>query len=162
MLYSHVLCICVYTMYIPVMYCAIEHWDNKSRYHQITWRGSGLEIKCPFPSNAHMCMYWCLYTAATRFFFIYEGRIYCFQCFSFNSSLESKWLLQIGCVHELHSLAPRYALLTLLLVLVVLINPIIPLFLCLCQCFHKCVNHFHLRLLPPSCLKIVAILQDFS
>ena len=37
---------------------------------------------------------------------------------------------------------------SLLLVFVVLIIPIILLFLYPCQCFHKCLNHFHLQLLP--------------
>ena len=41
-----------------------------------------------------------------------------------------------------------YALITLLIVFVVLIIPIILLFLYPCRCFHKCLNHFHLRLLP--------------
>ena len=41
-----------------------------------------------------------------------------------------------------------YAVITLLLVFVVLIIRIILLFLYPCQCFHKCLNHFHLRLLP--------------
>ena len=41
-----------------------------------------------------------------------------------------------------------YAVVTLLLLLVVLIIPIILLFLYPCRCFHKCLNHFHLRLLP--------------
>ena len=40
-----------------------------------------------------------------------------------------------------------YAVVTLFLLLVVLIIPIILLFLYPCQCFHKCLNHFHLRLL---------------
>ena len=41
-----------------------------------------------------------------------------------------------------------YAVITLLLAIVVLIIPIILLFLYPCRCFHKCLNHFHLRLLP--------------
>ena len=41
-----------------------------------------------------------------------------------------------------------YAVITLLLAFVVLIIPIILLFLYTCRCFHKCLNHFHLRLLP--------------
>ena len=41
-----------------------------------------------------------------------------------------------------------YAVITLLLVFVVLIIPIILLFIYPCRCFHKCLNHFHLRLLP--------------
>ena len=41
-----------------------------------------------------------------------------------------------------------YALITLLLVFVVLLIPIVLLFLYPCQCFHKCLNHFHLQLLP--------------
>ena len=41
-----------------------------------------------------------------------------------------------------------YAVMTLFLLLVVLIIPIILLFLYPCRCFHKCLNHFHLRLLP--------------
>ena len=41
-----------------------------------------------------------------------------------------------------------YALITLILVFVVLVIPIILLFLYPCRCFHKCLNHFHLRLLP--------------
>ena len=41
-----------------------------------------------------------------------------------------------------------YALISLLIVFVVLIIPIILLFLYPCRCFHKCLNHFHLRLLP--------------
>ena len=41
-----------------------------------------------------------------------------------------------------------YAVFTLLLVFVVLIIPIILLFLYPLRCFHKCLNHFHLRLLP--------------
>ena len=41
-----------------------------------------------------------------------------------------------------------YAILTLVLVFVVLIIPVILLFLYPCSCFHKCLNHFHLRLLP--------------
>ena len=41
-----------------------------------------------------------------------------------------------------------YAVITLLLVFVVLIIPIILLFFYPCRCFHKCLNHFHLLLLP--------------
>ena len=41
-----------------------------------------------------------------------------------------------------------YAVITLFLVFVVLIIPIILLFLYPCRCFHKCLNHFHLQLLP--------------
>ena len=41
-----------------------------------------------------------------------------------------------------------YSVITLLLAIVVLIIPIILLFLYPCRCFHKCLNHFHLRLLP--------------
>ena len=41
-----------------------------------------------------------------------------------------------------------YAVITLFFVFVVLIIPIILLFLYTCRCFHKCLNHFHLRLLP--------------
>ena len=41
-----------------------------------------------------------------------------------------------------------YAVITLFLVFVVLIIPIILLFLYPCRCFHNCLNHFHLRLLP--------------
>ena len=41
-----------------------------------------------------------------------------------------------------------YAFFTLLLVFVVLIIPVILLLLYPCQCFHKCLNHFHLQLLP--------------
>ena len=41
-----------------------------------------------------------------------------------------------------------YAVITLFLVIVVLIIPIILLFLYPYRCFHKCLNHFHLRLLP--------------
>ena len=41
-----------------------------------------------------------------------------------------------------------YAVITLLLAFIVLIIPIILLFLYPCRCFHKCLNHFHLRLLP--------------
>ena len=40
-----------------------------------------------------------------------------------------------------------YAVITLLLAIVVFI-PIILLFLYPCRCFHQCLNHFHLRLLP--------------
>ena len=43
-----------------------------------------------------------------------------------------------------------YAVMTLLLLLVVLIIPIVLLFLYPCRCFHKCLNHFHLRLLSPA------------
>ena len=46
-----------------------------------------------------------------------------------------------------HSSHIGYAVITLLLALVVLIIPIILLFLYPCRCFHKCLNHFHLRLL---------------
>ena len=41
-----------------------------------------------------------------------------------------------------------YAVTTLLIAFVVLIIPIILLFLYPCQCFYKCLNHFHLQLLP--------------
>ena len=41
-----------------------------------------------------------------------------------------------------------YAVITLFLAIVVLIIPIILLFFYPCRCFHKCLNHFHLRLLP--------------
>ena len=41
-----------------------------------------------------------------------------------------------------------YAVFTLLVVFVVLIVPVILLLLYPCRCFHKCLNHFHLRLLP--------------
>ena len=41
-----------------------------------------------------------------------------------------------------------YAVITLLLAIVVLIIPIIVLFVYTCRCFHKCLDHFHLRLLP--------------
>ena len=41
-----------------------------------------------------------------------------------------------------------YAVITLILVFVVLIIPILLLFLYQCRCFHKCLDHFHLRLLP--------------
>ena len=41
-----------------------------------------------------------------------------------------------------------YAVFTLLLVFVVLIIPVILLLLYPYRCFHKCLNHFHLRLLP--------------
>ena len=41
-----------------------------------------------------------------------------------------------------------YAIITLLLAFVVLIIPIILLFLYPCQCFQKCLNRFHLQLLP--------------
>ena len=41
-----------------------------------------------------------------------------------------------------------YAVIALLLAIVVLIIPIILLFLYPFRCFHKCLNHFHLRLLP--------------
>ena len=40
-----------------------------------------------------------------------------------------------------------YALLTLLVSFILLIIPIILLFLYPCQCFQRCLNHFHLRLL---------------
>ena len=41
-----------------------------------------------------------------------------------------------------------YAAFTLLLVFAVLIIPVILLLLYPCRCFHKCLNQFHLRLLP--------------
>ena len=47
-----------------------------------------------------------------------------------------------------HSSHIGYVIITMLLVVVVLIIPIILLFLYPCRCFHKCLNHFHLRLLP--------------
>ena len=41
-----------------------------------------------------------------------------------------------------------YALITLLLAFVVLIIPVILLFVYPCRCFQKCLNYFHLQLLP--------------